>query len=73
MPLPQLVRSSWQSGLSVGNVRFLKKLVCMQRQSRRGLAAALGLMLTHSGHFRVFSRTTAWRTKRTYAFMHLHL
>ena len=31
------------------------------------------LLLTLSGHFRVFSRMTAWRTERAYAFMHLHL
>jgi len=29
--------------------------------------------MTLSGHFRVFSRTTALRTERTYAFMYLHL
>ena len=48
MPFLQLVRSLWQSGLSINNVRFFRQLVCIQWPSRHGLPAALGLWLTLS-------------------------
>jgi hypothetical protein len=49
MPLFQPVRLSWPTGRSIKNVSIFRELVCIQRQSQHGFAAAVGLLVTPSG------------------------